>query len=158
MSHLFLDCDGVLADFDAGAMALLGVSPKAFQDAHGKGEFWRRLARAPDFYATLPLLADARQLVDAVAHLNPTILTGLPIGKWAAPQKKRWATEHFPGLPIITTMARDKFRHMTGADVLVDDREDHRAAWENAGGTFVHHRNARQSLAELAIIFPSVRA
>ncbi|MCY7280263.1 MAG: hypothetical protein LH610_05085 [Sphingomonas bacterium] len=158
MSHLFLDCDGVLANFDAGAKALLGMSAAAFQDAHGRAEFWRRLARAPDFYGSLPLMPDARRLVDAVAHLSPTILTGLPIGNWAAPQKVRWAAEHFAGVPIITTMARDKFRHMAGADVLVDDRADHRTAWENAGGTFIHHQNARTSLIELAALFPSVTA
>jgi len=156
MPHLFLDCDGVLADFDAGATALLGMSAQAFQEAHGKGEFWRRLTRAPDFYGSLPLLPDARQLVDAVAHLHPTILTGLPIGQWAAPQKMRWAAEHFPGIPIITTMARDKFRHISGADVLVDDRADHRAAWEDAGGTFIHHENAERSIAALRTIFPSI--
>ena len=156
MPHLFLDCDGVLADFDAGATKLLGMSAQSFQDAHGRSEFWRRLARAPDFYGSLPLLSDARQLADAVAHLHPTILTGLPIGQWAAPQKVRWAAKHFPGTPIITTMARDKFRHMTGADVLVDDRADHRAAWEDAAGTFIHHKNARLSLIELAAIYPSV--
>ena len=154
--HLFLDCDGVLADFDAGATALLGMPAKDFQDAEGKSEFWRRLARAPDFYGSLPLMPDAHLLVEAVAHLNPTILTGLPIGNWAAPQKVRWAAEHFPGVPITTTMARDKFRHMTGADVLVDDRADHRAAWEEAGGTFIHHLTARASLIELAAIYPSV--
>ena len=158
MPHLFLDCDGVLADFDSAATALLGMSAQEFPDAYGTGEFWRRLARAPEFYGALPLLPDARQLVDAVAHLLPTILTGLPIGNWAAPQKVRWAAEHFPGMPIITTMARDKFRHMTGADVLVDDRADHRAAWESAGGTFIHHTNARFSLIELAAIYPSVTA
>lgn len=157
MPHLFLDCDGVLADFDSGATALLGMSPQAFQDAHGRGEFWRRLARAPDFYGSLPLLPDARLLVEAVAHLHPTILTGLPLGKWAAPQKTRWAAEHFPGIPIITTMARDKFRHMTGADVLVDDRADHRTAWEDAGGTFIHHKNAERSIAALRQIFPSIK-
>ena len=154
--HLFLDCDGVLADFDAGATALLGMPAKDFQDAEGKSEFWRRLARAPDFYGSLPLMPDAHLLVEAVAHLNPTILTGLPIGNWAAPQKVRWAADHFPGVPITTTMARDKFRHMTGADVLVDDRADHRAAWEEAGGTFIHHLTARASLIELAAIYPSV--
>ena len=154
--HLFLDCDGVLADFDAGATELLGMPAKDFQDARGKSEFWRRLARAPDFYGSLPLMPDAHLLVEAVAHLNPTILTGLPIGKWAAPQKMRWAAEHFPGVPIITTMARDKFRHMTGADILVDDRADHRAAWEEAGGTFIHHMNAERSIAALRQIFPSI--
>ena len=156
--HLFLDCDGVLADFDTGAIALLGMPAKDFQDAHGKSEFWRRLARAPDFYGSLPLLPDARQLVDAVAHLNPTILTGLPIGNWAAPQKVRWAAEHFPVIPIITTLARDKFRHMTGADILVDDRADHRAAWEDAGGTFITHENAERSIAALRQNFPSIEA
>jgi hypothetical protein len=156
MSHLFLDLDGVLADFDAGARKLFGMSSKAFEEQHGKREFWRRIARDKDFYGTLPLMADARLLFDAVAHLEPTILTGLPLGNWAAPQKVRWAAEHFPGTKIITTMARDKYKHMTGMDVLVDDRADHRARWEDAGGTFIHHRNARDSLEQLAKLYPSV--
>jgi hypothetical protein len=156
VSQLFLDCDGVLADFDAGARKILGTDVRTFEARHGKREFWRRLARTKDFYATLPEMPDARELFQAVEHLNPTILTGLPIGNWAAPQKVRWAAEHFPGVPIITCMARDKFRHMTGADVLVDDSLTHRAAWENAGGTFVHHTSARASLRELVGLFPSI--
>ncbi|HVF36702.1 MAG TPA: hypothetical protein VNA29_02025 [Sphingomicrobium sp.] len=157
MSQLFLDCDGVLADFDAGAKAVLGMLPRAFEERHGKREFWRRVARAKDFYATLPLMPDAHELFDAVAHLDPVILTGLPLGNWAAPQKVRWAAEHFPGTRIITCMARDKFRHMSGRDVLVDDRSDHRDKWEAAGGTFVHHVRARDSLEQLALIYRSVK-
>lgn len=156
--QLFLDCDGVLADFEAGAREVLGASVREFEQRHGKREFWRRLARTRDFYATLPLMDDARLLFDAVAHLDPIILTGLPLGNWAAPQKVRWAEEHFPGTHIITCMARDKYRHMKGADVLVDDRADHRDKWEAAGGIFVHHRNARASIAELARIYPELEA
>lgn len=155
--QLFLDCDGVLADFEAGARNVLGLSSRAFEDRHGKREFWRRIASATDFYASLPLMSDARLLFDAVSHLDPIILTGLPLGNWAAPQKVRWADEHFPGTHMITCMARDKFRHMTGADVLVDDRADHRDKWETAGGIFVHHRDARDSVEQLAEIFPSVK-
>jgi hypothetical protein len=155
--HLFLDCDGVLADFDAGAVALLGMSPKAFETRHGRGEFWKRLARHGNFYGELEEMPDARRLFDAVKHLKPTILTGLPLGKWAAPQKERWAAEHFPGVPIITTMAREKHLHMEPGDVLVDDRENHRHLWENAGGIFVHHRNAEDTLRQLAEIYPSVK-
>ena len=156
MPNLFLDCDGVLADFDAGATALLGMGPRAFEERHGKREFWRRLAKARDFYATLPLMPDATELFEAVEHLRPTILTGLPLGNWAAPQKVRWAAEHFPGVPIITCMARDKYRYMQPGDVLVDDSPTHRAVWENAGGLFILHRSARASLDELAAIIPSV--
>jgi hypothetical protein len=154
---LFLDCDGVLADFDAGVRAMLGMSPHEFEARHGKREFWRRIAKAPDFYATLPEMPDAHPLFDAVEHLDPTILTGLPLGNWAAPQKVRWAAEHFPGTRIITCMARDKYRHMTKGDVLVDDRADHRAKWKDAGGIFVHHKNTRASLDQLARIFPSIK-
>lgn len=155
--RLFLDADGVLADFDSAVRDLLGMGPDEFQKRHGKAEFWKRLARARDFYATLPEMPDARLLFDSVRHLEPTILTGLPIGKWAAPQKKEWASRHFPGVPVITCMARDKARHMDPGDVLVDDRDSHRDAYEAAGIRFVHHRNARDSLRRLAEIFPSVK-
>ena len=154
--RLFLDADGVLADFDQGARRLLGMSPKDYIAAHRRGAFWARLAKAKNFYGTLPEMPDARLLFDAVKHLKPTILTGLPVGKWAAPQKVKWAAEHFPGVPIITCMARDKHKHMHPGDVLVDDREKHRAAYEDAGVVFVHHKNAEDSLRQLAKIFESV--
>lgn len=156
--RLFLDADGVLADFDHSARRLLGMTPKAFIGRHGRSEFWKRLARAKNFYGSLPQIPDAQRLFDAVKHLKPTILTGLPLGKWAAPQKIEWAAEHFPGVPIITCMAADKHLHMHPGDVLVDDREKHRAAYEKAGVVFIHHKNAEDSLRQLAKIYPSVKA
>ena len=156
--RLFLDADGVLADFDEGARRLLGVTLREYERKHGRGGFWKRLAEAKNFYGSLPEMPDARLLFEGVKHLKPTILTGLPLGKWAAPQKVEWAAEHFPGVPIITCMARDKHKHMHPGDVLVDDRENHRAAYEEAGVLFVHHRSAEDSLRQLAVIFPSVKA
>jgi hypothetical protein len=156
--RLFLDADGVLADFDRGARQSLGLRPKEFIAKHGRGTFWKRLAKAKNFYGALPEMPDARLLFDAVKQLKPTILTGLPLGSWAAPQKVDWAAEHFPGVPIITCMARDKHKHMKPGDVLVDDREKHRPAYEAAGVVFVHHKNAEDSLRQLAKIFPWVKA
>jgi len=156
--RLFLDCDGVLADFDLAARQLLRMTPKQYITTHGRGAFWSKLAKAKNFYGSLPEMPDARRLFDAVKHLDPTILTGLPLGKWAAPQKIEWAAEHFPGVPIITCMAADKHKHMHPGDVLVDDREKHRAAYEAAGVVFVHHKNAEDSLRQLAEIFPSTSA
>jgi 5'(3')-deoxyribonucleotidase len=155
--RLFLDADGVLADFDLGTRKLLGARPKEYIARHGRGSFWKRLAKAKNFYGTLPEMPDARRLFEAVKHLQPTILTGLPMGGWAAAQKVEWAAEHFPGVPIITCMARDKHKHMRPGDVLVDDREKHRAAYEQAGVVFIHHKNAEDSLRQLAKIFPSVK-
>ena len=155
--HLFLDCDGVLADFDAGVRQLLGTTPLMFQKRHGAGEFWRRLAKHGNFYGDLPEMADAQDLFRAVKHLKPTILTGLPLGTWAAPQKERWARKHFPGVPIITTMARQKHLHMDPGDVLVDDRENHRHLWDQAGGIVIHHKNAADSIRQLSEVYPSVK-
>jgi hypothetical protein len=144
----------VLADFDKGATAVLGLPPRAFEKRHGLGRFWQKLASAPDFYFGLPLMDDAMELFEGVRHLNPIILTGLPRGNWAADQKERWAAQHFPGTRIITTMARDKRNHAKEGDVLVDDQTRHQGLWEQAGGIFIHHRNARRSLEALAESFP----
>ncbi|AUW57052.1 hypothetical protein C1T17_02105 [Sphingobium sp. SCG-1] len=156
--QLYLDCDGVLADFDSAATRVLGLPPRAFERRHGLSEFWKRIARTPDFYATLPLMPDAMRLFDAVRHLDPIILTGCPSGGWAEAQKERWAAQHFPGTRIITCMAAEKRRHCRPDDILVDDTLKHRHLWEAAGGTFVHHRDAESSLRELHGLLPSMLA
>ena len=153
MRQLYLDCDGVLADFDKGATAVLGLPPRAFEKRHGLGRFWQKLATAPDFYFGLPLMPDAMELFDAVKHLDPIILTGLPRGNWAADQKVRWAAQYFPGTRIITTMARDKRNHAKAGDVLVDDQDRHRGLWEEVGGVFILHKSAKQSIEALKAYF-----
>jgi hypothetical protein len=156
--QLYLDCDGVLADFDAGAVKVFGMGPKDFQDKFGAGRFWAKLAKHPDFYGTLPLMPGAMKLFGAVRHLDPIILTGLPMGKWAAPQKVRWAAQHFPGTRILTVMARDKRNHCNPGDVLVDDLLKHAHLWEGAGGVFVHHRTVETTIEELKKYFEIVVA
>jgi hypothetical protein len=152
--QLYLDCDGVLADFDKAATELLKMPPRQFEKRFGPPEFWKRLARHPDFYGSLPLMPDAMILFEAVRHLDPIILTGLPRGNWAAPQKVRWAAEHFPGTRIITCLAADKRRHARDGDILVDDTLKYRDLWTGAGGTFVHHRDAKTSIEELRRLAP----
>jgi hypothetical protein len=151
--QLYLDCDGVLADFDKGATAILGLPPTDYENRHGAARFWRKLAEAPDFYFGLPLLPDAMHLFGAVRHLDPIILTGTPRGNWAADQKVRWAAKYFPGTRIVTTLARDKRNHCREGDVLVDDQLRHAQLWRDAGGVFVHHRDAETTLKALADYF-----
>jgi hypothetical protein len=158
MNQLFLDCDGVLADFDSAAEQLFNRNSREAEDALGTDEFWRRLRTHDNFYTNLPLLPDAMHLYHAVAHLNPIILTGCPQGGWSEPQKVAWAARHFPGVPILTCRSRDKRLYLRNpGDLLVDDYLKYRHLWEEAGGIFVHHISAEQSIDRLAALGLPVR-
>ena len=150
MKQLFLDCDGVLADFEAAVRLLFGTEPRAAEGLLGKKEFWHRIRTSGDFYRKLPLVPDAPELYQAVAHLHPIILTGCPLGGWAEPQKMVWAAHHFPSVRMITCASRDKFLHMRHpGDVLVDDYLRYKELWEQAGGIFILHKSARDTLRQL---------
>ncbi|CAO3420439.1 hypothetical protein [Azospirillum doebereinerae] len=146
LPRLFLDLDGVLADFDRGVVAATGKRPEALP----MKEMWRALSHHPDFFGTLEFMHDAQALWAFCAPHRPTILTGLPLGSWAPDQKTRWVARMLGAeVPVITCMARDKPRHGGPGTMLVDDREKARAPWEAAGGTFILHTSAAESIAAL---------
>ena len=91
MRQLYIDCDGVLADFDKGATAVLGLEPLAYQKLHGRGRFWQKLAQAPDFYFGLPLMDDAMELFDA-AQRTFWSAAQLPCGRPVRITGSRWRT------------------------------------------------------------------
>ncbi|HEX3939937.1 MAG TPA: hypothetical protein VHX11_00480 [Acidobacteriaceae bacterium] len=158
MPQLFLDCDGVLADFDVAAALLFGQHPREAEAVLGTDMFWSRLRGDANFYGSLPLMADGIRLYQAVAHLNPIILTGCPRGGWAEQQKVEWAARHFPHVPIITCRSAEKWRHLQSpGDILVDDFVKYRHLWKRAGGIFVLHRTAEQTIEELAELGLPVR-
>ena len=153
--RLFLDCDGVLADFDAAFERQFGHPPRAYEEKRGPQVFWQNIREeAKDFYRHLPLMPDARELYGAVAHLRPVILTGCPLGGWAEMQKIEWAREHFPGVPLVPCMSKDKRIYCRPGDILIDDYLKYRHLWEEAGGIFIHHTHAANSIALLAALQP----
>lgn len=156
--HVFLDCDGVLADFDTYAETYFGMPPRVYEAKVGSGQFWSELEAKGDFYRNLPLMADAKALFDGVKHLHPTILTGCPRGNWAQGQKVAWAAEHFPGVPIITCRSADKRDYAKPGDVLIDDWAQHRHRWIKMGGVFITHHDAASSLAALWAHYPALAA
>jgi hypothetical protein len=150
--RLFLDLDGVLADFDAGVFRATGSTPAELGDRR----MWPVLARTPGFYDQLPWMADGRDLWQFSQPFHPVILTGLPIGRWAEPQKRSWcARELGADVTVICCPSRDKAKHAAAllapgeTMVLVDDRLKLQTPWEDAGGRCVLHTSAVTSIAAL---------
>ena len=149
--QLYLDCDGVLADFDRAFEAQFGHAPRAYEEQNGPKVFWRNIREeAKEFYRHLPLMPGAQELYDAVKHLRPIILTGCPLGGWAELQKIEWAREHFPGVPLIPCMSKDKRNYCQPGDALVDDYLKYRDLWQGAGGVFIHHTDVATSIEAVA--------
>lgn len=149
---LFLDCDGVLADFDRKFFEITGIQPRKFDEIYGAKKFWQIIREhQPPFFASLDLMSDALKLWAGVKHLNPTILTGMPLGNWAHTQKVQWAARHFPDLPIITCLSANKRDHMDeyALNIIIDDDPKHRDKWEEHDGIWILHYTAEQSLKEL---------
>ena len=95
-------------------------------------------------------MPDGWELWRAIEHLGPTVLTGIPRGTWAVPQKRRWcARELGPRVRVIACPAADKHRESGPGAVLIDDSERLRGAWEGRGGTFVHHTTTERTLRRL---------
>lgn len=111
-----------------------------------------------DFYNSLDKMPDADVLWNYIAKHDPVILTGLPHGSWAEPQKRKWvAREIGTHVKVITCMARDKAKfamahmgtkNLNGA-ILIDDRPKHKPEWEAAGGTWITHTSAESSIKRL---------
>ncbi len=149
--QVFLDCDGVLADFESAAIRVAGRVPRSGGSREDVAALWGKIANSPDFFYHLEKLPDADALVAGVVELGyqPVILTGLPRFMDAAKQKMRWAERHYPSLKMITCSARLKRLNGQPGDVLIDELERFRSEWEQMGGVFILHRSATESLREL---------
>lgn len=156
MFNVFVDMDGVLADFDLSAKEVLGMHPQHFEDAYGTGEFWKRLHAEENFFLKLKPMNDAHRLMTGITEMGhlPIILTGVPrsqgCGLLPAQQKIIWANRYFPATPVITCPSREKRYHMKAhGDVLIDDLEKYQNLWLEHGGVFILHTSAEESLRAL---------
>ena len=155
MSQVFIDMDGVLADFDGYAEGIFNMPPHQAEQILGTSMFWKTLHADPDFYANLPPMHDAYELSNGVLKYceSPIILTGVPMGDWARPQKEAWRDKHFPSVPMITCYSKNKRDHAKPGDILIDDMLKYRHLWEEMGGTFILHTSAKDSLRQLEDMF-----
>jgi hypothetical protein len=145
---LFLDLDGVLADFDTAYTSLSGTPPDKLSD----NVDWRTVVASPGFYATMPPMPDMAALWDyASTWPDVIVLTGVPASvPEAAADKQRWVTKHLGAhVKMIACRSREKCLHAQPGDILVDDWERYKSHWLEAGGVWITHTNAAESIAAL---------
>ena len=137
--QLYVDLDGVLADFDSGYALLTGSRPdKAADDVD-----WKLIRQTPNFYANLPPMGDMAVLWARISRYQPIILTGVPANvPEAAANKRAWVERWLPGTFVIPTKSSEKATYARPGDVLIDDWEKYRPLWEKAGGRWITHVSA----------------
>ena len=145
MNKIYLDMDGVVADFRLNALRVTGrdvLVGDLYPD-----EEWNRLRDNPHLFLNLPLMARAHELVDLARQYRDQLgwellfLTAVPHNNdmpWAFHDKAAWAREHFPDIAVhFGPYSVDKHQHCTPGDILVDDRSDNCREWAAAGGLAV---------------------
>jgi len=138
MATIFLDMDGVVADFDGYAHRELGIETKP--GIRFSQEDWYRLRdHSPRIYSIIPVLPNAHQLVDQVKQLakqhdyDIKFLTAIPKENdmgWAFWDKIKWVEKNFTDIPVwFGPYSNDKKNHYKPGDILIDDRIKNIEEW-----------------------------
>jgi hypothetical protein len=157
---VYLDMDGVLADFDKRFKDLSGIGPSEFESKYGKNKFWDFIdeEHKVSFWVGIEPMPGAADLVNAVKDYNYELLTSPSVKKQSYLGKILWVRNHtgdiFPSKPRINfKKAKEKHEiksQLSKTDILIDDREDTIGRWNAAGGTGIVYKNISQVLNDLA--------
>lgn len=155
---VYIDIDGVLADFDKKAKEI--TSGKYGRDDFSKGNFWKAVYRynseVEPFFESLPKMSGADKLMNfAVNNFeNVALLTATGFTpKDAAEQKTRWAAKNFPGIKTLTvTNSAHKAVYSNPRSILIDDRTASIDPWRKAGGLGILFTNTDQAISELKTV------
>lgn len=154
MNIIYVDLDGVLADFEEG---LRRVSGGLGLEEVGDDNLWKVIRpHADGFYANLPLMPDAKTLWGYLTKNfnNVEILTAIPRRAsfpTAERDKEIWVRKHFgPSVKVnFGPYAKDKQRHCVPGDILIDDSELNIPQWRAKQGIGILHTSANDSISQL---------
>ena len=156
---VYLDMDGVLADFDQRFRDLSGMEPSEFENKYGRKAFWDLIDEEHKikFWVGIKPMDGASALVDAVKDYDYELLTSPSAKKQSYLGKILWVKNHtgdvFPSKPRIN-FKKAKEKHLikpqlAKTDILIDDREDTIGRWNAAGGTGIVYKSIGQTLSDL---------
>lgn len=151
MTHkhtLYLDMDGVLADFNTAAQEYFQATEEEHLAAAQRGRWpdtqWQKLIQVKNFYRLLPPMPQYQELLaiaDKFAQLpdwRVAILTAIPKGNDMPDvfqDKFEWIQQYCPQYRLyFGPYSNDKHNHCLPGDILVDDRTSNCQQWRTAGG------------------------
>ena len=155
---VYLDMDGVVANFDKRFEDLSGMKPREFEEKYGKSKFWDFIdeENKVSFWVGIPEMDGAKKLVDYVKKYNYELLTAPSVKKQSYLGKILWVRNHsdlLGGKPRINfKKAKEKHEvksELTKNDILIDDRADTIGRWEANGGTGIVYNSADQVINDL---------
>lgn len=157
---IYSDSDGVICDFMAGAVALIGPSAFAHHvDWPTKQEQGAIVNQHETFWETLPPMSDWKVYWSYIERYHPHILTAVP--SWdhhfddVEEGKRQWYRHHIPSLPqdrIHVVYREEKAKFATRGpvrNILIDDHEKNIREFEAAGGIGIHHVSAKVTILKL---------
>ena len=155
---IYVDMDGVVADFDQRFRDLAGMGPKEFEEKYGKNAFWDFIDEGNNklvFWVGIPPMSDAKQLIDYVSKYNYEMLTAPSLKKQSLMGKGLWMKNQtnkglFPSKPKVNYRnASNKKDFAAPNHILIDDREDTINSWNAAGGIGILHTSAANTINQL---------
>lgn len=155
MRTLYLDMDGVVADFNEYAYRVHGFAP----EVEYADDEWNQIAKNERLYRDLKKTPYADELVEyckkfsEVNNYTICFLTAVPKSNklhWAFTDKVEWARTHFADIPVhFGPYSKDKHFHCKRDDILIDDRMSNVKEWRNVGGMAILHENLDKTIGEL---------
>ena len=168
-SEIYVDMDGVLADFFGEWKKLVGKDWREI-DKDELEPALKKIRDEEDFWLNIPLTSNAKKLLGIIKQVkgNYKILSSpLANDPKSEPHKREWIEKNldfFPPTEVIIT--KDKAKYATNPDgtpnILIDDYGVNIAAWESAGGIGFKHkdhkfeRTAKKLKAEIEESFQSL--
>ncbi|MDB4549398.1 hypothetical protein N9Z86_00590 [bacterium] len=156
---IYLDMDGVIADFNTRFKDLSGIEPKEFESKYGRKAFWDFIDEENKikFWVGIPPMPGASELVSYVSKHDYEILTAPSIKKQSRLGKNLWVRNHvgdiFPSKPKVTfKFSKEKHKvkqNLSQFDILIDDRQSIINSWNNAGGFGILYQSTPQAIADL---------
>jgi 5'(3')-deoxyribonucleotidase len=148
MPVLYLDMDGVVADFNSYVESI--VKYRHDQDMVWSDAEWSKVRDRPRLYRDLAKTTEADELVNycreyATQHgYELRFLTAVPRKNdmmFAFYDKVIWAEQYFPNIPVMFgPFSHNKQEHCRPGDILIDDRTSNITEWRAAGGHGILHQ------------------